>query len=132
MQKKNIRILYLISLGGIALGAALMGGALYGGTFSPSARIHGSPGNLSLFIVGAVILGGACIALFVADVVSLSKMAQNQQWTWFVLSLILNSLGFIWSVFPSIIWSFLPDVQPSSLSRPTLDHLPVSGTDVAN
>ena len=38
------------------------------------------------------------------------KMAQNQQWTWFVLSLILNFFGFFWSIFPSLIWSFFPDV----------------------
>ncbi|SRR5579884_2681485 len=116
MQKKNIRTLNLISLGGAVLGASLMVDALYGGTFSTTPHGNWSPGNLPLFIAGGVLLGGAWIALFVAYVMSLIKMAQNQQWTWFVLSLVLNFLGFIWSIFPSIIWSFFPDVQRPPLT----------------
>ena len=111
MQKKTIRTLYLISLAGAVLGAALMVGGLYGGTLAPYTRSHyGSPGNLPLFIAGGVVLGAAGIVLFVAYVLALIKMAQNQQWTWFVLSLILNFFGFFWSIFPSLIWSFFPDV----------------------
>jgi hypothetical protein len=117
MQKKNIRILYLTSLGGIVLGAALMIGALYGGTFSPYSHGHGSPGNLPLFIAGGVLLGSATVAIFVAYVMSLIKMAQNQQWAWFVVSLILHSFGFVLSVVPGIIWSFFPDVRPSQLAN---------------
>jgi hypothetical protein len=122
MQKKNIRILYIISLGGIVLGSALMIGALHGGTFSPYSHGNWSPGNLPLFIAGGVILGGGCIAIFVAYVMSLIKMAQNQQWTWFVLSLILNSFGFVFSIIPGIIWSFFPDVRNSPLADSTQGH----------
>jgi H+/Cl- antiporter ClcA len=111
MQKKNIRILNLISLAVAVLGVALMIGSLYGGTVSATPHGTWAPGNLPLFIVGGVILGGACVALFVAYIMSLIKMAQNQQWVWFVLSLVLNFLGFIWSIVPSIIWSFVPDIQ---------------------
>jgi len=124
MQKQHIRTLYLFSLGGVVLGAALMLGSLYGGTYSPSPHLHVSPGNPPLFVVGAVILGGASIALFVAYVLSLIKMAQNQQWTWFVLSLIFNFFGFFWSIFPGIIWSFVPDAQPAPLTDATPGNPP--------
>jgi hypothetical protein len=111
MPKKRIRLLYLISLGGIVLGAALMVGSLSGGTWTIQSN-SGEPGNLPLFIVGGVILGGACILIFVTYIISLIKMAQNEQWTWFVISLVFNFGGVIWSIVPGIIWSFFPDTSP--------------------
>jgi MFS family permease len=120
MQKKNIRNLYLISLGVLVLGAACMLGSLYGGTYSTvtdsccKTHVSGSPGNVPLFIIGAIIAGGACISIFVAYVMSLIKMAQRQQWAWFVVTLVLNIISFVLAFFPGIIWSFFPDAQPLS------------------
>jgi hypothetical protein len=122
MSKVHSRILYLVGLGICLLATILLIFGLLGSTFSTTYLENGvvvreatSFGNPVLFwlAIGMYVVGG--ITAFVGYIGALIKMAQLEQWLWFILLLVFSGVTMLVYIFVG------PETRAGSLP-PTYAH----------
>jgi hypothetical protein len=122
MSKANNRIFYLIGLGVILVAAVPLVFGLLGSTFTTTYLPNGgvvhevtSFGNPVLFwlAIGLYVVGG--ITAFVGYLGALIKLAQLEQWLWFILLLVFSGITMLVYIFVG------PETRAGSLP-PTYAH----------
>ena len=106
MSKVHSRILYLLGVGICLLATAPLIFGLLGSTFTTTYLPNGgvvhqvaSLGNPALFwlAIGMYVVGG--ITAFVGYLGALIKMAQLEQWLWFILLLVFSGITMLVYIF---------------------------------
>ena len=122
MSKAYSRILYLVGLGVILVATVPLVFGLLGSTFTPTYLANGgvehqliSFGNPALFwlAIGMYVVGG--ITAFVGYIGALIRMAQLEQWLWFILLLVFSGVTMLVYIFVG------PETRAGSLP-PTYAH----------
>lgn len=122
MSKAHSTIWYLIGLGIILVATAPLVFGLVGSSFTTLPLAHGgveyqliSFGNPALFwlAIGMYVVGG--MSAFVGYLGALIKMAQLEQWLWFILLLVFSGITMLVYIFVG------PETRSGSLP-PTYAH----------
>lgn len=101
MRKKTIAILFGIGFGVIVIATFFyVGGAVTMASASASCdyssyspcNTAGQSGGIALLLLGGLLYLGGGVLSTIAWIAILIKQAQRQQWAWFVLTLLFNSI----------------------------------------
>lgn len=102
MRKSTSRTLYLLGVAVAIVATVLLIPSLAGSTTSTDAygAVHvTSIGNPPLFAVSIALYCAAGILGFIAWIGALIRMAQFQEWTWFVLLIVLSGITMLVYIF---------------------------------